>query len=171
MRKTLAAIFALVALSMPSAPVWAAPITMVKTASTKSDPTNTLTAPRAIPGAIVEYKIALTGATSSASGIEFTDQVPPNTSFCLAGFDLSGAPVVFTDTSFLLSSGVGFPFTSIRNTTDNLDFSNNNGVTWSYQPTADADNCDSQITNIRVRFSGSLGAGKTVQLQFRVRVR
>ena len=148
----------------------AAPVTMTKTASTKSDPLNNLL-PRAIPGAIIEYKVALAGATTSSISLEFMDKVPANTSFCLSGFDLSGAPVVFIDTSFLLSSGLSFPFSSVTSPSDNLDFSKDNGVTWNYQPTSDANGCDDLVTNIRVRFNGTFGAGKTAQLQFRVRLR
>lgn len=152
-------------------PAIAAPVTMTKTASTKSDPLNNGLQPRAIPGAIVEYRIAINGATTAATGIEFTDVIPITTSFCLSGFDLSGAPMVFTDTSFLFSSGLSFPYTSVTNAADNLDFSKDFGATWTYQPTADADGCDNLITNVRVRLNGTFGANKTVQLQFRVKVR
>jgi hypothetical protein len=156
---------------LSTTPVAAAPVAMVKTASTKSDPLGNLN-PLAVPGAVVEYQVAMTGATTGgAANLEFVDGVPGNMTFCLDNFDLLIAgPVIFTDTSFLLSSGIGFPYTSVGSTTDNLDFSRfASGTDWTYQPGAST-GCDTNIRRIRVRFSGTFGTSKTATLRFQMRV-
>ncbi|MET0360763.1 MAG: hypothetical protein ABW048_03325 [Sphingobium sp.] len=161
---------AILLLGLCAGPAMAAPVTIAKSASTKSDPLNNLN-PLAIPGAIVEYKLDLTGATTGVTGLEVVDAVPANMSFCLSTFDLVAGPVVFTDTSFLLSSGIGFTYTAVNNGTDGLDFSTaTSGTDWSYQPALSA-TCDPLIKRIRVKLTGTFGGSKTANLRFRMKVK
>jgi hypothetical protein len=64
---------------------------------------------------------------------------------------------------------------ALNNASDDLEFSNNNGTTWVYSPTPDADLCDSAVTNIRMRPKGTMpgnaGGNPFFELRFRVRVR
>lgn len=155
--------------TLTTTPARAGPITMVKTATTKSDPMSSLL-PLAIPGAIIEYQIAMTGGTASATSVQIVDAVPAGMTFCLPTFDLVAGPVVFADTSFLFSSGIGFTYTAVNNASDGLEFSKfTSGTDWTYQP-ANGAICDTQIKRFRITFSGIFGAGKTANVRYRMQV-
>ena len=72
-------------------------------------------------------------------------------------------------------SALTWTYTALNSTTDDLDFSNDGGVTWTYVPTADAEGCDANVTDIRMRPKGTMpgqGVGSpTFDLQFRVVVK
>jgi uncharacterized repeat protein (TIGR01451 family) len=62
--------------------VQTAALSVQKTSTIISDPFNSTTNPKAIPGAVVEYAVKLTNTGSvSASVVTITDQVPANTAF------------------------------------------------------------------------------------------
>lgn len=169
MRRILPLLSCLALLGLSAPAIAANPVTIVKSATTKSDPLNNGN-PMAIPGAIVEYKLDLTGASSGVTSLEVVDAVPAHMTFCLSTFDLVVGPVVFTDTSFLLSSGIGLLYTAVNNASDGLDFSTaSTGTDWSYQPLPSAV-CDSAIKRIRIKFTGTFGASKTASVRFRMMV-
>ncbi|OQX63498.1 MAG: hypothetical protein B5M56_02760, partial [Desulfococcus sp. 4484_241] len=73
-------------------------------------------------------------------------------------------------------SGLTYTFVSLGDNTDDLEFSNDNGATYTYVPTPDADSCDSAVTNIRVNPKGQMdgasgGNQPSFQLRFRVQVK
>lgn len=155
-------------------------ITMLKTVQTISDPVSASN-PKAIPGAYIHYTIL---ATNSGAGVVdadtmvMTDSVPANTDLYVN--DLGGAgsgPVIFTDG--VTSSTLTYTFISLDSAIDDIDFSDNNGVTWTYYQDSDfssidADGFDATITNIRVNpkgtFTGAAGSNPSISLIFRVRV-
>lgn len=153
-------------------------IVVMKTASTTSDPFNGATNPKAIPGAEKLYSILVTNTGSgsaTADSIVVTDPIPTNTELFVG--DLGGVgsgPVLFIDGAPI--SGLTYTFTSLGSTTDDLEFSNNGGATWTYTPVPDVNGYDSSVTNIRVNpkgtFNGATGAGNpSFTLRFRVRIR
>ena len=83
---------------------------------------------------------------------------------------LGSGPVQFVDGS--PSSGLTYTFTSLGSVSDDVDFSNDDGATWTYQPVPDADGVDSSVTDIRINPKGAF-AGDNAQftLKFRVRVK
>jgi hypothetical protein len=152
-------------------------ISLQKTSVVLSDGINTIN-PKRIPGALVEYNIIASNTGSGAAdnnSIILTDAIPANTALYIN--DISGAgtgPVRFVDGS--PPSGLNYQFVSLASTTDNLSFSNNNGVSYSYIPTPDAAGLDSQITNIRINMTGQFlansGSGNpSFSLKFRVKVK
>jgi hypothetical protein len=72
------------------------------------------------------------------------------------------------------SSGLTYAFTSLSSTTDNVDFSNNGGSTYTYTPVPDSNGFDAAVTNIRISpqgiFAASSGTNPYFQVRFRVRV-
>lgn len=156
-----------------AAPATAAPLTMTKSSAVISDPTNQLL-PKAIPGAIMEYTLKVTNPNGVAAiGLAVSDAIPANTSLYVSTVALGGSPIVFNDGSVagLGGSGLTYTFTSLSSTSDSLDFSADNGATWTYVPTADANGCDARVTNIRVKPGSSQAAGSNFTIKFRVLIK
>jgi uncharacterized repeat protein (TIGR01451 family) len=153
-------------------------LTHVKTSALVSDPVNGTVNPKRIPGALVDYTLLVTNTgegTVDDNGIAVIDAVPANTRLYLG--DLGGAgsgPVAFVNGS--PASGLTWTYTSLASGTDDLDFSNNGGSTWTHVPTADPGGYDtSGTTHIRMRPKGTMagasaGGNPSFQLRFRVRI-
>jgi len=152
--------------------------TAVKTAQVISDPVNATTNPKAIPGGVSLYSIAVTNTNPAVSDTDtfvLSDAIPAATELFVG--DLAGAgsgPVQFVDGP--VSSDLTYTFTSLASTTDDVAFSDNNGATWTYVPTPDADGFDSAVTTIRITPKGAFAAaacGDTpgCTMRFRVRVK
>jgi hypothetical protein len=153
--------------------VAADPLTVVKTSAVVSDPQGNLL-PKRVPGAVIDYTITVTNPNSvltTVNGLAIADAIPARTELRVADLGLLNAgPVVYTD-GLLPPSLLSYSFTSLGSSTDRLDFSNDNGATWTYTPVADGNGYDRNVTNIRVRLGGNQVAGSSFSLRFRVRVK
>lgn len=142
-------------------------LSATKISSILSDPINGSTNPKAVPGALIEYSIFVSNTGISpvdTDTVLVTDDVPADAKMCLA--DIGGAgPVVFTDGG--TSSGLTYSYTGVTDTGDDLQFSNDDGATWTYAPTLDADGCDSAITDFRVLPSGAFAPSGSFTLRAR----
>ena len=113
-----------------------------------------------IPGAVVRYQITITNSGSSAvdnNTVVVTDPVPANTKVCVAtGTACTAAdlPTFTAGTSGL--TGVAF------------EYSNDNGTTWTYVPTADAEGADTAVTNIRQAPTGTMVSTGAFDITFGV---
>ncbi len=147
------------------------PLAATKSVTTVSDPRNATSNPKAVPGAVLEYAITITNpSTSSVSTVVIGDVLPADGKLVVADIGSAGSgPAAFTQGS--TSSTLAYTFTSLASTTDSLDFSQDNGATWTYAPTADADGADALVTHVRVRPTGSHAAGGAFTLTFRIRVK
>ncbi|MFK8013909.1 MAG: hypothetical protein AB8G17_00535 [Gammaproteobacteria bacterium] len=136
------------------------PLVATKTASVISDPIVGTGNAHALPGAVVEYTIAITnpGAASIDSGtVTLTDVLPDNTSFIndpLTG----GLSVRFVDDS---------PASGLTLVASDLAFSNTGGSTYLYAPSSGA---DAAVDAIRITPGGAMAAGSTVEFRFRVEI-
>lgn len=150
-----------------------------KTLATQSDPLNGAANPKAIPGARVRYTIRVgnsdAGQIVDNNSMVVVDPVPAGTSLYVGDLLAPGSgPVRFVDSS--PSSGLGYTYSGLASTTDDLAFSNNGGVSFNYVPTPDANGVDASVTHLRVNAKGrpSCNASPTPRsfdLQFDVRVR
>lgn len=142
-------------------------LSATKISSILSDPVNGATEPKAIPGALVEYSIFVSNtgiSPADADSVLVTDDVPADAKMCLT--DIGGAgPIVFTDGG--TSSGLTYSYTSITDPGDDLQFSNDDGATWTYAPTLDADGCDNAITDFRIVPSGAFASSGSFTLRAR----
>lgn len=154
-------------------------LTIIKSALTTSDPVNGASSPYNIPGATVLYSVQTTNTGMGSpdnDSLIVTDPIPANTELFVN--DLGGAgsgPLLFIDGAAPLNSGLSYTFTSLGSTTDDIEFSNDNGTTWSYTPAPDADGYDTNVTNIRINPKGVMNASNgtdhpTFILRFSVRV-
>jgi uncharacterized repeat protein (TIGR01451 family) len=149
-----------------------APVSVAKTASVVSDPLNGAMAPKAIPGAAIGYTITVSNTSNRAlddGTIAVADLVPIKTKLYVRDLGLAGSgPVAFNQTLF---SGLSFSFAGLASTTDDVSFSKDGGVTYTYIPAPDADGCDALVTHMRVRPRGSLATAGAFNVRFRVVVR
>jgi len=156
----------------------AAPVLEVtKDLVTVSDPVNLTTNPKAIPGAVIEYLVTVKNSGDGvvdADTFQISDRIPDNS--CLIVDDIAGigsGPVLFEDGT--PSSNLGYSFVSLASTTDDLSFSNDNGLAYSYMPTANADGCDPAVTDFIINptgeFASDTGSGQpSAAFSFRVLV-
>jgi hypothetical protein len=154
-------------------------ILVLKSVQTLSDPVNGTTNPKAIPGAFVLYSIAATnqgpGATDGDT-VAITDPIPANAALFVGDIDVpSSGPVLFIDGA--TASGLSYTFSSLASTTDDVEFSNNDGASYTYDPgpDADPDGVNSNVTHMRVNpkgvFNGASGGNNpSFELKFKVRV-
>jgi uncharacterized repeat protein (TIGR01451 family) len=142
-----------------------------------SDPVNATTNPKGIPGALQMYTVRITNQGNGAvdsNTLSLVDAVPANTAFYVLDSGAVGSgPVAFVNGT--PTSSLSYTYTALNSPADNLEFSDDGGTTWTYQPTANANGCDPAITHIRVRPQGAMaaagGSGNPwFELRFKVRV-
>lgn len=150
-------------------------ISLAKTLVTLSDPVNGTSNPKAIPNALLEYTLKAINSGSGAAdanSIVLTDAVPTNTAIYVNDISGSGTgPVRFVDGS--PASGLSYSFVGLSSTTDDLSFSDDNGSSYTYTPSAGVDGVDTNVTNVRMQtqgsFAGSTGSGDP-DFEFKFRV-
>ena len=141
-----------------------------------SDPINGAANPKSIPGSVQLYNVRVTNQGSGPvdnNAVLILDSVPANTRMFVGDLGAPGSgPVTFVNGS--PSSALTWTFTALNSLTDDVDFSNDGGATWTYVPTPAADGCDAAITTLRLRPKGTMpgnGAGDPYfELRFRVLV-
>jgi uncharacterized repeat protein (TIGR01451 family) len=148
-----------------------------KTVTVLSDPVNGTTNPKNIPGAEELYtiKVENTGqGRVDSDTVSIADTLPANTSLYVGNLGGSPAgPVTYTSTG----SNLAFTYSSLGSTTDDVEFSKDNGVTWNYAPVADANGYDALVTNVRFKPKGRMagwsgtGAYPSFAFSFKVKVR
>ncbi len=149
-------------------------LSVSKVSSVISDPVNLTTNPKAIPGATVEYLINVTntGVSDTDPGtVVIWDDGPADAKMCLLG--RNGGPVIFGDPggdsglNYEYGTGVGDIPGDLALTTDDLEFSNDDGATFTYTPVDDGQGCDTAITDFRVNPDGAFVAGQNITIRVR----
>lgn len=149
-------------------------LTHRKTVAVLSDPVNGASNPKSIPGATEEYTLRVSNSglgTLDTNTVAISDPIPANTTLLLGNLGGPGSgPVAFTQGS--PTSALTWSFVSLASLTDDLEFSNDGGATWSYVPSGSA---DANVTHLRFNPKGRMAAdsgGGTpyFELRFRVRV-
>jgi len=132
--------------------------------------------PKAIPGAVVEYVITVsnTGSEATDAGtIVVWDDGPSNAKMCWMG--RSGGPVIFGETGGATGltydyGGAGSIPADLAVANDDLEFSENDGVDFGYDPSDDGAGCDTNITDFRVRPGGAMAAGTSFTIRVRYEI-
>jgi hypothetical protein len=122
------------------------------------------------------YNVRVTNQGSGPvdnNAVLIVDSVPGNTSMFVGDLGAAGSgPVTFINGT--PSSALTWTFTSLSSTTDDVDFSNDGGVTWTYTPVPDANGYDGAVTTLRLRPKGTMpgngGGDPYFELRFRVSV-
>jgi hypothetical protein len=146
-------------------------LALVKTSAPFSDPVNGIINPKLIPGGVAEYAIAATSPSSytvSNNTISITDATPANTDLVVTDIGSPGSgPAAFAAATSTLT----YSFTDLASATDNIDFSNNSGSTWTYTPVANGNGVDPNVTTVRLRPQGTMAASSTATFRLRYRIR
>ncbi|MGZ8901681.1 MAG: hypothetical protein ACXW3Z_16440 [Limisphaerales bacterium] len=146
-------------------------LSVIKTSTPISDPSNGASGPKLIPGGIVEYTLTATSPASyvvTSNSIRIADSTPANMELVVANIGGAGSgPAAFNPAT----SGLTYSFASLNSTTDRVDFSNNNGLSWTYTPTANANGVDPNVTTIRLRPQGTMAAASTFSFRVRYRIK
>ena len=148
---------------------------VTKQAVTIEDPINNTTNPKAIPGGEMLYTITIANQGEGLvdnDSVVVTDAIGTNLCMKVSNLGAAGSgPVAFQDGS--PSSNLSYTFSGLTSATDDLEFSSDNGASFTYSPTANASGCDPAITHIRIRpkgvFPADTGSGSP-QAEFTFRV-
>ncbi|MEM8983318.1 MAG: hypothetical protein AAGC71_09840 [Pseudomonadota bacterium] len=125
-------------------------LSIAKNVAVTSDPVNGASNPFAIPGATVRYEIDVSnaGATSpDGNSLIVDDAIPTELAMCVSTACFGDAPVAFDDSASPIPTGMAIA---------GVAYSNDNGASFAYTPTPDADGYDAAITDVRVTLSGTL---------------
>jgi hypothetical protein len=149
---------------------------VTKTVAPVSDPINGATNPKSIPGSVQLYNVRVTNQGSGPvdnDAVLIVDPVPANTQMFVGNLGAPGSgPIAFVNGS--PSSALTFTFTALNSLTDDVDFSNDSGATWTYVPVPDANGYDAAVTTLRLRPKGTMpgnaGGDPYFELRFRVLV-
>ena len=147
--------------------------TMLVTSATTWDVVSGTTDPKAIPGSRRRASITIANpdiVALDANTLALVLPVASRTIVALDG-DGTGSSTIVQTTDGSPASGLTVSYVSPSSTTDNVDFSSDGGVTWTYVPTAGDTTSESAVTHIRIRPQGSMAAGSsfTVSIPFLVR--
>lgn len=125
---------------------------LTKLVSVFWDPVNLSANPKFIPGALAQYTVLVSnaGGPTDNNTVSITDAVPPH-----LALNVSGATGPITFAQGTPSSTLTYNFIALGDLTDDVDFSNDAGATWTYVPTAAADGCDTAITHLRINPKGT----------------
>lgn len=147
------------------------PPVVTKSSVPVSDPLNGVTNPKYIPGGSLDYSIVIAnpGSPTSSDTVALVDPLPGNLRLFVG--DVSGSvgtgPVVFTNGA--PSSTLNYSYGGLASLTDDVDFSNNGGVTWTYVPTPGVvDGSDPAVTTLRIRPKGTMVSGGSFRVRFRM---
>lgn len=146
-----------------------ASLSVTKVSSVITDPVNGSSDAKAIPGAIVEYVIRIENAgdgPGDTDSVFVTDLPSGDTAICR--LTAGAGPIAFTDDAS--GSGLTYTYQSVGSNGDDLEFSNDNGSTWTYTPNADAEGCDAAVSAFRVNPKGAFAATSSFELRARFRV-
>lgn len=147
-------------------------MSITKTVAIGSDNVTGTTNPHAIPDAFVDYTIVVKNNASytvTNNSVVVSDPTPANLSMFVGNLNGTSGPIVFTNGS--PSSGLTYTYTSLNSLTDNVDFSNNNGSTWTYIPTPNSNGVDTSVTNFRIKPSGSMSPNSSFSFKVRYQIK
>ncbi len=141
-------------------------INLKKTTKTIHDPVNGINNPKAIPGATVEYTITAkntSGGVADNGSTEVKDKVPAKMKLCVTTTGQCNVPSVNSANN---TSGL---------TLASVQYSNNNGTSFAYNPVPDSGGYDSAVTDVKYQFNnqfkGSCGIDRSIELKMRMGVK
>jgi hypothetical protein len=128
------------------------------TGVTTWDPVNQALAPKAIPGARRRVSLTVTNpdiVPLDAGGVAVILPTPAGSVFTLNGDGVSaGAAIKFAEGT--PASGMSVRYVSPVDQTDDVDFSSDSGLTWTYTPVSADLASQAAVTHVRIRPQGAM---------------
>lgn len=153
-------------------------LTIARSSAPVADQVNTLTPPRNLPGATIDYMLTVTNpignVTATIRTLAVSDPIPDTVRFRVLNLNATGGPIEFVDGNLLTiplgASGLGYNYGGLASTTDGVEFSN--GTSWSYTPVDQGDGYDGNVRAIRVTLTGTrFATAGSFRLRYRVMLR
>jgi hypothetical protein len=140
-------------------------LTVILATQTLSDPINIATNPKAIPAAVVLNTVTVSNSGTSAVDVDsfvVEQTIAANSTLRVSDFDgVTVGPLQFSNGTPV--SGLAYTYISLGSTADDVDFSDNDGISFLYTPVPGIDGSDPLVTNIRINpkgtFDGNTGGG------------
>lgn len=132
-------------------------VTMTTSTTTTWDPVNTIVNPKTIPAGKFRTTVVVNNADLvdvDSGSLAIVVPTPSTASVALGGDGVSSVPVALT-----FGSSLAMTYTNPTSTTDDVDFSSDNGLTWTYQPSASSQAQMDAITHVRIRPRNALTKG------------
>lgn len=115
----------------------------------------------AIPGATLRYTLTIRNDGAGAADADTTvivDQIPHNGSLKVTDFGGTPGAGPLGVTQGSPPSGLTYAFGGLASPTDDLEFSADGGMSWTYAPADGGDGTDPSVTHLRVRPDGAFSA-------------
>lgn len=141
------------------------PLTVLKSSQATSDPLNGSVNAKAIPGARMTYTVQVANPylyTVTNNSVVIVDPTPANLKLYVADLAASSGPLIFDGGS--PSSGLSYTYASLGSESDDIDFSNDGGVSWTYVPVPDAAGADPNVTHVRIRPQGAMNPNSSFSM-------
>lgn len=137
--------------------------TISTVATTTWDDQNGTSNPKSIPGSKRRMTVTVGNpdiAAQDSNVVAVVVATPPNTTVALDGDGTSSAFAAFTEGS--PASGLAFSYVSGTSTSDDVEFSSDNGSTWTFAPTAAT---QTSVTHVRLKTRGAMAAKSNFKIQ------
>lgn len=143
------------------------PLAISKSSYGLQDPVSGSTNPKFIPGGVAAYVISVSsppGYAVDGNTLAITDTTPANLALIVADVGETGSgPVDFAGGGSTLTFG----YDGLGSVADNVDFSDNHGVSWEYAPVPGIDGSDPAVTHVRVYPQGKMSPGSSFSIVLR----
>ncbi|SFP93268.1 hypothetical protein [Sphingomonas rubra] len=139
------------------------PAAVTITTTTTWSPTSSTSNPKAVPGAKVRIAATITNPDAvalDADTVSVTLATPPTVRLALEG-DGTLANGSVESRQGARASGLTLRYVSPASTTDDIDFSADNGATWTYVPVPGDAASQAAVTTVRFRPRGTMPAGSS----------
>lgn len=117
-----------------------------------TDPINATSNPKSLPGSRSRLRVEVANVGDGAPAentVTFSNSIPAN-----SWLYLPASPFTFTQGG--VPSGLSFSYVDPSSTTDSVDFSDDGGLTFDYEPAPAADGSAVNVTDIRVTPTGKM---------------
>jgi spore coat protein U-like protein len=147
---------------------------LVATSSrTTWDPVNGTTAPKAVPLSRRRSILSVQNpdiVPLDSGSLMLSMPIPLSQTIALDG-DGTGSSSFVSLTEGSPASGLALTYTAPESTSDDVDFSNDGGLTWSYSPIAGSSTSAAEVNAVRLRPRGAMAAGSTFEISVPVIVK
>lgn len=153
--------------------VAARPATVTMATMTTWDPVDANSQPKSIPGSRGRLAITVTNpdlVALDANSLAIAVPTPPRLAIALDG-DGTGSGAVIQTAQGNPASSLALTYATPDSSTDDVDFSADNGATWTFAPVAGDPASEGQVTQVRFRPRGSMAPGSafTISVPYSVK--